>query len=113
MLGNITEVCMGYIHQVMNEEHRRLQDLSKKYREKIGSYPQGAVSIKKRRDQEYLYLAKRKDGKVRFDYIGSIVSDKAKDILARIEARKQYELKLKQVNRDLKEIGKIIHGRKL
>lgn len=104
---------MGYIQQVMNDEHQRLQALSKKYRDRIASFPKGAVSVKKRKDREYLYLANRKDGKVRFDYIGPMASDKAKEALARISERKACEAKLKQVNRDLKNIGKIIHGRKL
>lgn len=104
---------MGYIHQVMNDEHHRLEALSKKYRDLIGTFPKGTASVKKRKGGEYLYLASRKDGKVKFDYVGSLASDKAKEILDRINERKNYELKLKQVNRDLEDIGKIIHGRKL
>ena len=104
---------MGYIHQVMNDEYQRLKALSKKYRDKIESFPKGTVSAKKRKDREYLYLARRKDGKVKFDYIGPMASDKAQKVLAKIGERKQYEARLKHVNRDLKDIGKIIHGRKL
>jgi hypothetical protein len=58
---------MGYIHQVMNDEYQRLKPLSEKYRVKIESFPKGTASVKKRKDREYLYLARRKDGKVKFD----------------------------------------------
>jgi hypothetical protein len=42
-----------------------------------------------------------------------MASEKAQKVFAKIGERKQYETRLKQVNRDLKDIGKIIHGRKL
>lgn len=104
---------MSYIHQVMNDEHQRLKALSQKYRDKIKSFPKGTVSVKKRKDREYLYLARRKEGKVKFEYIGPMASDKAQKALALVGERKRFEARLKQVNRDLKDIGKIIHGRKL
>ncbi len=104
---------MSYIQQVMDEEHRRLEALSKKYRDIIGSFPRGTASVKKRKGREYLYLARRVNGKVAFDYVGSLSSDKAREVLDRINERKSYEAKLNQVNRDLKDLGKILHGRKL
>ena len=71
------------------------------------------MSVKKRKDRKYLYLARRKDGKVKFDYIGPMASEKAQKVLAQVNERKHYETRLNQVNRDLKDIGKVIHGRKL
>jgi len=97
----------------MQEEHQRLQALCQKYLEKIDSFPKGAVSIKKRNKSEYLYLAKRQGGKVKFDYIGSVASEKACKIMDQVNLRRNYESKLKQVKSDLKEIGKVIHGRKI
>jgi len=104
---------MGYIHQVINDEHQRLKALAQKYQDKIESFPKGTVSVKKRKERKYLYLARRKDGKVKFDYIGPMASEKAQKVLAQVNERKHYETRLKQVNHDLKDIGKIIHGRKL
>jgi hypothetical protein len=97
----------------MQEEHQRLQALCKKYRDKIDSLPKGAVSIKKRNQGEYLYLASRRDGKVQFDYIGSVGSEKARKIREQVKFRKDYELKLKQVKADLRQIEKVVHGRKI
>jgi len=79
---------MGYIHQVMDNEHQRLKALSQKYRDKIESFPKETVSVKKRKNREYLYLARRKDGKVKFDYIGPMASDMAQKVLALISEKK-------------------------
>lgn len=97
----------------MQEEHNRLQALHKKYINKIESLPKGTVSIKKRNKGEYLYLAYRQDGKVKFDYIGSVGSEKARKIMEQVKFKKDYKQKLKQVKNDLKEIEKVIHGRKI
>ncbi|MFZ2630169.1 MAG: hypothetical protein WA081_04065 [Desulfosalsimonadaceae bacterium] len=104
---------MSYIKSIMQEEHQRLQALYQKYLDKIDSFPKGAVSIKKRNQNEYLYLANRQGGKVKFNYIGSVASEKARKIMDQVNDRKNYESKLKQVKNDLKEIGKVIHGRKI
>jgi len=104
---------MSYIKNIMREEHQRLQALCKKYINKIESLPKGSVSVKKRNQNEYLYLANRRDGKVKFDYIGPVGSEKARDIMEQVELRKDYKKKLKQVKSDLKEIEKVIHGRKI
>lgn len=104
---------MSYIKQVMQEEHQRLQALCQKYMDKIDTFPKGTVSIKKRNNAEYLYLASRQGGKVRFHYIGAVGSEKAREIMDQLNERKKYELKLKQVKDDLKEVGKVIHGRKI
>ncbi len=104
---------MSYIRSIMEEEYQRLQALCQKYFDKIDSFPKGAVSIKKRNQKEYLYLAGRQGAKVKFDYIGSVASEKARKVMDQVNARKSYESKLKQVKSDLKEIGKVIHGRKI
>ena len=104
---------MSYIKNIMQEEQQRLQALYQKYIDKIDTLPQGTVSIKKRNKREYLYLAKRRNGKVRFGYIGPVGSGKARTVMEQVKRRKNYEVKLKQVKSDLEEIEKVIHGRKI
>ncbi|MGD9364750.1 MAG: hypothetical protein PVH87_03570 [Desulfobacteraceae bacterium] len=104
---------MSYIKNIIQEEHQRLRALYQKYLDKIDSLPKGSVSIKKRNKSEYLYLASRRNGKVKFDYIGSIGSENARKVLEQVKFRKDYELKLKQVKGDLREIDKVIRGRKI
>ena len=112
MLGN-EEACMSYIKNIIQEEYQRLQALYQKYLDTIDALPKGTVSIKKRNKREYLYLASRRNRKVRFDYIGPVGSENARKILEQFELRKDYELKLKQVRADLRQIEKVIHGRKV
>ena len=40
-------------------------------------------------------------------------SEKAKSVISEIKQRQGFEAKLKQVKKDLKEIKRAIHGRKL
>ena len=104
---------MSYIKSIMQEEHRRLQALYQKYSDKIDALPKGTSIPATCNKSEYLYLASRRDGKVKFDYIGSVASENARKILEQVKFRKDYELKLKQVKGDLREIEKVIHGRKI
>ncbi|PIE71613.1 MAG: hypothetical protein CSA22_01960 [Deltaproteobacteria bacterium] len=104
---------MSYIKGVIQEEYDRLNALVDKYQAKIAEYPKGGISIKKRNHREYVYLAVRKADKVKFQYIGAVDSEKAGVVKDQINTRKQFEEKLKQVKADLKEIEKVLHGRKL
>jgi hypothetical protein len=104
---------MSYIKGILREEYERLNALCRKYRDKVGELPKGCASIKTRRGLQYLYLASRKGGKVSFQYIGSAAAENARAVLKKIEQRKNYENKLKQVRKDLWEIQKALHGRKL
>lgn len=97
----------------MQEEHQRLQALYQKYIDKIDSLPKGTVSIKKRNKNQYLYLASRRGAKVKFDYIGSVGSENARKVLEQVKFRKDYELKLKKVKGDLREIERVLRGRKI
>ncbi|QTA78746.1 Uncharacterized protein dnl_09780 [Desulfonema limicola] len=104
---------MSYLKSILEEEHQRLNSLSEKYHDAILTYPRGSISVKKRRQKEYLYLAYRQNNKVKFEYIGPADSEKSKAVIKKIELRKNYEDKLKQVKKDLAEIEKVIHGKKV
>jgi hypothetical protein len=104
---------MSYLKSVLQEEYERLKALCEKYNDEISALPHGSISIKKRNQKEYVYLAYRKKGNVKFEYIGSISSEKSKNIVKKVKLRKEYEIKLKQVRNDLEEIEKVINGRKL
>ena len=104
---------MSYLKSVLQEEYERLKALLEKYNDEISALPHGSISIKKRNQKEYLYLAYRKKGNVKFEYIGSISSEKSKNVVKKVKLRKGYEIKLKQVRKDLQEIEKVINGKKL
>lgn len=104
---------MSYIKGIIQEEYQRLQELSVKYTDEIMLFPRGTISIKKRNNNKYLYLAIRQQGKVKFNYVGSVNSEGALKMFEKIKLRKEFEAKLKQVKADLKEIKKVINGRKI
>jgi len=104
---------MSYLKSVLQEEYERLKALFEKYNDEISALPHGSISIKKRNQKEYVYLAYRKKENVKFEYIGSISSEKSKNIVKKVKLRKGYEIKLKQVRKDLQEIEKVINGRRL
>ncbi len=69
---------MSYLKSVLQEEYERLKALVEKYNDEISALPHGSISIKKRNRKEYVYLAYRKKENVKFEYIGSISSEKSK-----------------------------------
>ncbi len=104
---------MSYIKGVLQEEFDRLKALANKYKSEISALPHGSISIKKRNKNDYLYIAYRQNDKVKFKYIGPISSDKSKNVINEIESRKQYEDKLKKVTADIREIEKVLNGKKI
>ncbi|MDM8551462.1 hypothetical protein QUF72_15355 [Desulfobacterales bacterium HSG2] len=104
---------MSYLRSIIIEEYQRLRALSDKYRAEIEYLPKGSVSVKTRRQRKYLYLAYRQKNRVRFRYIGSVDSENAREVMRKVGLRKQYEEKLRKVRKDLAEIERIIHGRKI
>ncbi len=104
---------MSYLKSVLQEEHDRLKSLVEKYKNEISLLPRGSLSVKKRNQREYLYLAYRQEGRVKFEYIGTMSSEKAKFVIKQIESRKEYENKFKLVKKDLVEIERVINGRKI
>lgn len=104
---------MSYIKAILQEEYQRLEALSDKYLDEINALPRGSISIKKRNRREYLYLAYRQKNKLKFEYIGSIVSDKSQAVLKQVGLRKKFENKLKQVKKNLLEIEMVTNGRKV
>ncbi len=103
---------MSPIKAILKEELQRLEQLCNKYREEINKLPQGSISEKIRKGNSYVYLAFRKNGKVRFEYIGNVQSDKAKEIIKQVEERRRYEKLMKQAQKNLKELQKLLHERK-
>jgi hypothetical protein len=104
---------MSSIKSVLEEEYVRLKKLKSRYAKDISALPVGSLSIKNRNSKEYAYIAYRKNGKVKTDYIGSADSEEVYILQEKIKNRKKLELLLKTTNDQLKEIDKVLHGRKI
>ena len=100
------------VFDILEEEKRRLLSLKKRYQHRLSELPRGSLSKKKRWNREYLYLAYRVSGKVKFDYIGPVDSDAAQDVAAKVNRRKDLEEKLTQVEQNLAEVERGLRGRR-
>lgn len=57
---------MGIIRGMLEEEFKRLEELSVFYKEKISECPRGSISVKERGGKRYIYLVRREDKNVVF-----------------------------------------------
>lgn len=104
---------MSYLQNILKEEQDRLHALLQRYLDQLGGLPQGCASIKNRNKIQYLYLAYRKNGKICFEYVGPYSSEQSRAILKKLDEKKKLKEKIKRVNKDLQELKKAFHGKKL
>jgi hypothetical protein len=100
---------MSIIQGVLKEERDRLRRLKGKYSEELKKLPHQTLSIKKRNDKEYVYLAERIGGCVKFSYVGPKKSELADSLLDQFKKKNEFKIKLKNICKDLKDIEKIVH----
>jgi hypothetical protein len=103
---------MSIIKGILEEELKRLEELSAFYKEKISEAPRGSISVKERGGKRYIYLAHREDKKVIFDYVGKDVPEVRDALNERMQQRKEYQAKLCQVKENLKEIKRSLRGKR-
>lgn len=103
---------MAMVFDILEEEKRRLLDLKAQYQHRLSELPRGSLSRKKRWNREYLYLAYRQSGKVKFKYVGPVDSEAARDVEAKVHRRKDMEEKLAQVEQNLAEVKRGLRGRR-
>jgi hypothetical protein len=102
---------MNTIFHIMKEEYERLIEADQVYRNNIGQMPKGSPRIKHIRNGDYLYLAHRAGSRVVYDYVGPIDSEPTKNTLEQIKRRKRYEDLLKDIQRNLKDVKKVLRGK--
>jgi hypothetical protein len=103
---------MSVIRGILEEERDRLEELSVFYKEKIAEAPRGSISVKERGGKKYIYLARREDKKIIFEYVGKDIP-KVRDALnERIRQRKEYQAKLLQARENLKEVKRALRGKR-
>lgn len=102
---------MAMVFDILKEEKKRLIELKENYESQISMLPKGSISRKKRWNREYIYLAYREADKIKFDYIGPVESDVAKELSEKIEKRRELENKLQQVEKNLKDVERGLRGK--
>jgi hypothetical protein len=102
---------MSIIKGILEEELARLEDLSVFYGKKISEFPHGSISVKERNGKRYIYLIRREYKKVVFDYIGKDAPEARNALNEKLKQRKEYQVKLRQVKENLKEVRKYLRGK--
>jgi hypothetical protein len=103
---------MSVIRGILEEECDRLEELSVFYKEKIAEAPRGSISVKERGGKKYIYLARREDNKIIFEYVGKDVIEVRNALNERIRQRKEYQAKLRQARENLKEVKRALRGKR-
>lgn len=86
LLGKV--VYMAMVFDILEEERKRFIELKEKFERQISMLPtKGSISRKKRWNSESIYLAYRESDKIKFDYIGPVDSNAAKELSEKIEKR--------------------------
>ena len=100
---------MLVIEGVLRDEVQRLRDMEKAYAEKIASLPKGSLQQRMISGRPYAYLKFRDEaGKIVQKYVGAMESEQAKMIRQQIEMRQKHEAALREIQAELKLIGKVI-----
>ena len=103
---------MSVVGDVIKEEYNRLNSLMELYDKKIAESVKGSLSLKKRGNNAYYYLAYRENKRVIFHYIGKEGSPQVQDYAVKIEKRHKYEEMRKRSKENLNEIRKLLRAAK-
>jgi hypothetical protein len=103
---------MSIIKGILEEELKRLEELSVFYKEKISKAQRGSISVKDRGGKRYIYLAHREDKKIIFDYVGKDVPEVRDALNERLRQRKEYQAKFSQVKENLREIKRSLREKR-
>jgi len=96
---------MAIIKGILLEEYKRLNNTKQAYLNKINALPKGSIRTKKIGNKFYHYLKYRKGYKTITDYIKD--QSKIKILSFKIKQRKKYENIVKEIEKDLKLLGKL------
>ena len=99
---------MSILRDVLVEERDRLKDLIKMYGKEIAKLPKGSLSIKKIRNGLYAYRAFREKYKVQFEYLGGAESERALKFKEKMESRRKFYSLLKDANKNLNEVERML-----
>ncbi len=102
---------MSTIFHIMKEEYERLTEAEHVYSKNISKMPKGTPRVKRIRNRDYLYLARREGKKVVYKYIGLADSDKAKIVIEQVNKRKRFAQLLKDTKKMLKDVKKVLRGK--
>jgi hypothetical protein len=103
---------MEILDGVLKEELERLKELVRNYEQEISELPKGSLVKKNIKGHIYYYLNYRKGVKGIFKYIGKLNKNELDKIKKKIEERRKLIKLNRKVKKDIKNLEKMIYGRK-
>ncbi len=119
--GLLSNICLGntaqtwnsdlitFIYMMLSNEKDRLSHLANDLENQILELPKGCPQVKRRGQQEYLYLASRFGDKIKFAYAGKCGSNKEINIRTQIKNRDQLINKLAPILSELENINRLLY----
>jgi len=101
---------MSIVMHLCNDEKDRLEEYIGFAKNKLEEHLRGSLQVKKRHNQEYLYLVYRDAARVVFKYLGRDEPLLRADIENQLAKRKELEAKLKQAESLLIEVSRAIRN---
>ena len=100
------------IKYVLKEELQNSLRMEKNYVRELKKLPNGSLIKKKVKNHEYYYIIRRENGKVRFKYMGKIVSDELINSYKRAkELRAKYRNLLSKVKKQIRFLKGTLRGK--
>jgi len=102
---------MDMVRSVLKEELEHSIEMREHYLASLSGFPRGSLVKKRINGSEYWYVVRREEGKVKTRYAGKVNGDKADAMRKEIEKRRHYEELLREVERKIRYLKKVIDVR--
>ena len=102
---------MGVIQGVLKEELENSVHLQKGYERELAKIPKGSLIKKKIKGHQYYYLVLRKNGKVKFQYLGKLSNKKIQEWEEYKKLRAKYLQLYRQAKQRIKFIQRALRGK--
>ncbi len=100
---------MDMVKSMLREERAHASEVRDHYAAELEKLPRGALVRKRIHGREYLYMMRREGRKVKTDYVGPVSDERAARIAGDIEKRRHYEQMLRDVEKKIRYLEKVIN----
>lgn len=101
----------GPIKGALHDELRNSLRLKKAYEKELRELPKGSLSVKEIRGHKYAYIARRKGGKVRFEYKGKMPEEEMRKYEEAKKIRARDRKLLARVKKQIKYLKGALRGK--
>jgi hypothetical protein len=99
---------MKVLKGILKEEEARLKEAGGSYEREIAKLPKGSIHLKRIKERDYAYRAYRKGKRVVYEYLGDLKPAELKGVKEKVELRRRYEGKLREVRKNLREVRRMV-----